>query len=139
LRLKWEDVNWSESVIEIHGRISKTGGRRLAPLVPAAAAWLNSYKDARGPVIGHIKLYERVEKLSESAGVPWKQNALRHSFCSYRMATLKDAPRVSYEAGNSVRIIQRHYDKVVTESQGKAWFSIMPTTAANVVQIKRAA
>jgi integrase len=139
LRLKWEDVNWPESVIEIHGRISKTGGRRLAPLVPAAAAWLNSYKDARGPVIGHIKLYERVEKLSESAGVPWKQNALRHSFCSYRMATLKDAPRVSYEAGNSVRIIQRHYDKVVTESQGKAWFSIMPTTAANVVQIKRAA
>jgi len=139
LRLKWEDVNWPESVIEIHGRISKTGGRRLAPLVPAAAAWLKSYKNARGPVIGHIKLYERVEKLSESAGVPWKQNALRHSFCSYRMTTLKDAPRVSYEAGNSVRIIQRHYDKVVTESQGKAWFSIMPTTAANVVQIKRAA
>ena len=139
LRLKWEDVNWPESVIEIHGRISKTGGRRLAPLVPAAAAWLNSYKNARGPVIGHIKLYERVEKLSESAGVPWKQNALRHSFCSYRMATLKDAPRVSYEAGNSVRIIQRHYDKVVTESQGKAWFSIFPKGAENVVQMKGAA
>jgi integrase len=139
LRLKWEDVNWPESVIEIHGRISKTGGRRLAPLVPAAAAWLNSYKDERGPVIGRIKLYERVEKLSESAGVPWKQNALRHSFCSYRMATLKDAPRVSYEAGNSVRIIQRHYDKVVTESKGNAWFSIMPKTAGNVIQIAKAA
>jgi len=83
----------------------KTGARRLAPLVPAAAEWLKSYKDARGPVIGQIKLYERLEKLSESAGVPWKQNALRHSFCSYRMATLKDAPRVSYEAGNSVRMI----------------------------------
>jgi integrase len=139
LRLKWEDVNWPESVIEIHGRISKTGGRRLAPLVPAAAAWLNSYKDARGPVIGHIKLYERLEKLSESTDVPWRQNALRHSFCSYRMATLRDAPRVSYEAGNSVRIIQRHYDKVVTESQGKAWFAIMPETADNVVQIAKGA
>jgi len=78
-------------------------------------------------------------KLSESTGVAWKQNALRHSFCSYRMATLKDAPRVSYEAGNSVRMIQRHYDKVVTESQGKAWFSLMPEVAANVVQIKAAA
>jgi len=139
LRLKWEDVNWPESVIEIHGRISKTGGRRLAPLVPAAAAWLNSYKNARGPVIGHIKLYERVEKLSESAGVPWKQNALRHSFCSYRMATLKDAPRVSYEAGNSVRMIQRHYDKVVTESQGKLWFSVLPETAANVLPMVKTA
>jgi hypothetical protein len=55
------------------------------------------------------------------------------------MATLKDAPRVSYEAGNSVRIIQRHYDKVVTESQGKTWFSILPKTAANVTQMEAAA
>jgi integrase len=135
LRLKWENVNWPESVIEIHGKVAKTGTRRLAPLVPAAAEWLRDYKNARGPVIGAIKLYERLEKLSESTGVAWKQNALRHSFCSYRMATLKDAPRVSYEAGNSVRIIQRHYDKVVTESQGTAWFSIMPKTAKNVVQM----
>jgi integrase len=139
LRLKWENVNWSESVIEIQGKVAKTGTRRLAPLVPAAAEWLRDFKAIRGPVIGSIKLYERLEKLSESTEVPWKQNALRHSFCSYRMATLKDAPRVSYEAGNSVRIIQRHYDKVVTESQGKTWFSIMPKTAANVVQMKGAA
>jgi integrase len=135
LRLKWENVNWPESVIEIQSKVAKTGTRRLAPLMPTAAEWLRGYTDARGPVIGAIKLYERLEKLSESTGIAWKQNALRHSFCSYRMATLKDAPRVSYEAGNSVRIIQRHYDKVVTESQGKAWFSIMPRTAKNVVQM----
>ena len=139
LRLKWENVNWGEGVIEIQGKVAKTGTRRLAPLVPAAAEWLRDFKAVRGPVIGAIKLYERLEKLSESAEVPWKQNALRHSFCSYRMATLKDAPRVSYEAGNSVRIIQRHYDKVVTESQGKAWFSIMPKGAGNVVPITEAA
>jgi len=139
LRLKWENVNWGEGVIEIQGKVAKTGTRRLAPLVPAAAEWLRDFKAVRGPVIGAIKLYERLEKLSESAEVPWKQNALRHSFCSYRMATLKDAPRVSYEAGNSVRIIQRHYDKVVTESQGKVWFSIIPDTAANVVQMVKAA
>ena len=51
------------------------------------------------------------------------------------MAILKDAPRVSYEAGNSVRIIQRHYDKVVTESQGTMWFSIAPNVAANLIQM----
>jgi integrase len=138
-RLRWENVNWPEGVIEIQGKVAKTGTRRLAPLIPAAAEWLRDFKAVRGPVIGAIKLYERLEKLSESTEVPWKQNALRHSFCSYRMATLKDAPRVSYEAGNSVRIIQRHYDKVVTESQGKMWFSIMPKTAGNVVQMKGAA
>ena len=139
LRLKWENVNWAEGVIEIQGKVAKTGTRRLAPLVPAAAEWLRDFKAVRGPVIGPIKLYERLEKLSESTEVPWKQNALRHSFCSYRMATLKDAPRVSYEAGNSIRIIQRHYDKVVTESQGMAWFAIRPETNANVVSITEAA
>lgn len=137
LRLKWENVNWPEGVIEIQGSVAKTGARRLAPLVPAAAEWLKGYVDARGPVIGAVKLYERLEKLSATAEVPWKQNALRHSFCSYRMATLKDAPRVSYEAGNSVRIIQRHYDKVVTESQGTTWFSITPETAASVIAFVR--
>jgi len=139
MRLKWENLNWSEGVVEVQGKVAKTGTRRLAPLVPAAVEWLTEYVNARGPVIGHIKLYERLEKLSDATGVSWKQNALRHSFCSYRMATLKDAPRVSYEAGNSVRIIQRHYDKVVTESQGKAWFAITPKTADNIVPMPRAA
>jgi integrase len=138
LRLKWENVNWLEGIIEIQGKVAKTGTRRLAPLMPAAAEWLAGYTSARGSVIGRIKLYERLEKLSESTGVLWKQNALRHSFCSYRMATLKDAPRVSYEAGNSVRIIQRHYDKVVSESQGKAWFSIVPKRAKNVIPMTAA-
>ena len=136
LRLKWESVNWAEGIVEIQGKVAKTGARRLAPLVPAAIEWLKSFMTERGSVIGRIKLYDRLEKLSESASVPWKQNALRHSFCSYRMATLKDAPRVAYEAGNSVRIIQRHYDKVVSESRGKAWFALLPENPKKVINAK---
>ena len=45
LRLQWENINWAEGVIEIQGKVAKTGARRLAPLVPAAAAWLKGYKD----------------------------------------------------------------------------------------------
>jgi len=48
LRLKWENVNWPESVIEVGGAIAKTGARRLAPLVPAAAEWLRPYRNMRG-------------------------------------------------------------------------------------------
>ena len=55
------------------------------------------------------------------------------------MATLKNAPQVAYEAGNSVRMIQRHYDKVVTESQGVAWFAILPETAKNVIALAKEA
>ena len=78
-------------------------------------------------------------KLAESSGVPRKDNALRHSFCSYRMATLKNAAQVAYEAGNSIEVIQAHYDKVCTESEGKAWFNLMPETAENVLPMEASA
>jgi hypothetical protein len=39
--------------------------------------------------------------LAEDAGIKWKKNALRHSFCSYRLAVIEDAAKVAYEAGNS--------------------------------------
>jgi integrase len=138
-RLDWEQVNWQEGVIHVRGIVSKKGKKRNAPLLPAAAAWLADWKGKTGRVVGHIDLYERLVKLSESIGVPRKDNALRHSFCSYRMATVKNAAQVAFEAGNSIDIVSRHYDKVCTETEGNAWFSIMPETAANVVQMVKTA
>jgi len=132
-RLQWEQVNWPESFIKIEGKVAKTGKKRNVPLMPAAAVWLASFKNARGAVVPKISLYFRLKALSKAAGIAWKQNALRHGFCSYRLATLKNVAQVAYEAGNSPTIIETHYDKHVTESEGKAWFSIMPKTAENVL------
>ncbi len=138
LRLQWEQVNWPEGVVEIRGGVAKTGTRRLAPLPDAAAAWLSSFKARTGPVVGRIKLYERIDKLCTEAEVEWKSNALRHSFGTYRMALLKDAIRVSYEMGNSPGIVRQHYDRVAVESLGKAWFAIMPTAPGNVIAMPKA-
>ena len=54
----------------------------------------------------------------------WKQNALRHSFISYRMAMVKDASQVALEAGNSPDIIFRNYLELVTQTQARSWFEI---------------
>ena len=56
----------------------------------------------------------------------WRQNALRHSFFSYRVSMTGDVARTSLEAGNSPKMIFRHYREIVTEEDAKAWFSIMP-------------
>jgi hypothetical protein len=58
----------------------------------------------------------------------WRQNALRHSFISYRVAETGDVPRTALEAGNSPKMIFRHYREVVDGEASKAWFSIMPPT-----------
>ena len=56
----------------------------------------------------------------------WRQNALRHSFISYRVAETGDVARTSLEAGNSPKMIFRHYREIVDEEATKAWWSITP-------------
>jgi hypothetical protein len=62
------------------------------------------------------------------AGIPggWRQNALRHSFISYRVAETGDVARTSLEAGNSPKIVFRNYREVVDGEEAKAWFAIKP-------------
>ena len=56
-------------------------------------------------------------------------DGLRHSYISYRLAVVKDLPQVALEAGNSVVIIQRHYNKRVTEKEAKSFFGVTPDSS----------
>jgi hypothetical protein len=51
---------------------------------------------------------------------------LRHSFISYRIATVKSADQVALEAGNSPSIIFKNYRELTTEEQADKWFAILP-------------
>jgi integrase len=142
LRLSWEDIRWAESSIVISEDVSKGGEarrRRIAPLTAPAAAWLADWKDKRGRVLPIDQPEHRVRDVCDTTGVKWKKNGLRHSFITYRVAMEKDFVKVAYEAGNSPAMIRSNYDAVATEQEGKLWFSVMPKTAANVIQMESAA
>ena len=142
LRLSWEDIRWAESSIVISEDVSKGGEarrRRIAPLTAPAAAWLADWKDKKGRVLPIDQPEHRVKDVCDATGVKWKKNGLRHSFITYRVATEKDFVRVAYEAGNSPSMIRSNYDAVATEGEGKLWFSVLPETAKNVIQMKAAA
>jgi integrase len=139
LRLSWEDIRWAESSIVISEDVSKGGEarrRRIAPLTAPAAAWLADWKDKRGRVLPIDQPEHRVKDVCDTTGVKWKKNGLRHSYITYRVATEKDFIKVAYEAGNSPAMIRSNYDAVATEQEGKLWFSVMPKTADNVVQME---
>jgi len=125
-RLDWSDVNLQEGHIEIRAHNSKTRLRRLITMPENLRQWLLPLAKPNGPVLPFITLNNQFQKLARKAKVPWKRNGLRHSFISYRIAETNDVSKVAYEAGNSPAIIQRHYLKVVTPKQAKAWFSIVP-------------
>jgi len=65
---------------------------------------------------------------------------MRHSFCSYRLAVIKNAGQVALEAGNSPQMVFKHYRQVVTDAEAAKWFAIVPAkpvpaTAANIVEL----
>jgi hypothetical protein len=65
-------------------------------------------------------------RLTSKSNVTQKHNALRHSYGSYRLAIIQDASKVSFEMGNSPKMVFEHYREIVTPEQALAWFAIMP-------------
>ncbi len=107
------------------------------PISDNLAPWLAPYLKESGPVWphGHDYFYEAQRAVALKAQVKWKQNALRHSFISYRMAIVKDANQVALEAGNSPDIIFRNYLELVTQTQARNWFGIEPEAKGKVISI----
>jgi len=135
-RLDWSEVKLEERFIKIMACKGKTGGR-LAPVTNDLAKWLAPYVKESGPVAAFDSWWNQIAQVEESVnekrheiGVEksfkWKHNGLRHSFCSYRLAAIKNAAQVALEAGNSAQMIFKHYRQVVTESEAAKWFSILP-------------
>ncbi len=126
-RLDWRDNVWDRSFIEVKAAKAKTKARRLVPLLPNLRAWLEPMKKTEGHVCFVPNVAFRLNYLGEKDGVGWRQNALRHSFASYRLAETPDAAKVALEMGNSPDKLFRYYRELVTPDAAKEWFAIMPS------------
>ena len=79
--------------------------------------------------------FHAMRDTAADAKIKWEQNALRHSFISYRLAEVQDVNCVALEAGNSPQIIFRYYRELATPDQARTWFSIAPATSDKVIAI----
>lgn len=150
LRLRWENFNWEEGVIDIGCDQTKTASRRLVPILGPLAAWISPYVKKHGPVVQYslavclaeafataAKKTTAARRKADPEAEPfrWKQNALRHSYASYRLAVTNDVAQVSLELGNSPQKVFSNYRKVVTRGQAEAWFGVLPEIPDNVVPL----
>ena len=144
----WREVRLSEKLIVVGAENAKTAARRLVPISDNLAAFLTPHTkrfgslnpcDEQAENVGNA-LGNRFERAAARAKVAWKRNGFRHSYISYRVATLKDVPAVALECGNSPQVIFSNYRALATDAEAKAWFSILPPKPAeNVVPLKIAA
>jgi len=138
-RLAWEDFRWERGVIDVAKHKAKTRARRLVPIPPNLATWLEPHRGRTGPVVPSVTIPRRAIALAKSIGLRWGHNALRDSFISYRLAQTHDISRTSLEAGNSPTIIRQHYLELKTPEEARAWFGVIPSAMANVMPFASAA
>lgn len=126
MRLHWEEIDFDQNHIEVTAGKAKTAQRRHAPLLPNLKSWLKPYQGHSGPLFSTREVETERRELAKTLKIKWPNNALRHSYASYRMASTDNAQKVSSEMGNSPQIIYRNYRKLVTKSEAEEWFSVSP-------------
>lgn len=129
-RLDWKEVDMDAGLIEIKAAKAKTGSRRLIPMADNLRAWLMPLVKKTGPVLP-IGARKRLEADRDRAGLRenWPQNALRHSFGSYRLPIIRDVAALALEMGNSPSIIFRHYRELVRPKIAAAYWKIAPSVS----------
>jgi integrase len=137
LRLDFEDINFERGHIVVAKEKAKTATRRLVPIQPNLLQWLSPYKGRTGRIFAGQHTPDRIIGFAKKH-INWPSNALRHSYATYRLATTHDAARVALEMGNSPTMLFTNYRELSDEHDAKAWFSIAPKRAKNVVQMRAA-
>jgi integrase len=126
LRLEWSDVHLQRGFITVAAEKAKTATRRLVPVLPNLSLWLKSYASATGALFRSRRDAGNAIAFAKGCGIEWPNNALRHSYATYRLAITADAPRVALEMGNSPQKLITNYRELADVQDGQAWFSIAP-------------
>lgn len=122
---RWADIDLKRGHLRVTKAKRRTPARRLVSLCSAAKAWL-ALCDQEGELIGPGWGSDHVRARLREAKIPCPENAFRHSFISFRCASSGSVDTTAQEAGNSPKIVFRHYRELVSPQQGKAWFGVKP-------------
>jgi integrase len=136
-RLDWSEVDQKRGHIEVKARKAKSARRRIVEMQPNLREWLRPYAEMTGAVVpaNWRKKLDVVRKAGKLAR--WPNNGLRHSFASYRLAAIQDAPRVASELGHtSPQMLYSTYRELVLPEEAERYWKIAPLTEAiNVIPI----
>src|SRR5262249_24852456 len=114
---------------------AKSARRRIIPMQPNLTGWLRPYAGQTGPVAPETAR-GKLERVRKAASLTrWPKNGLRHSFSSYRLAAIHDAPRVAAELGHtSPHMLYSTSRELVLPAEAERYWKIEPAAeSANIV------
>ena len=133
MKLEWSQLNFERGFVEVASEKVRTKARRLVPMCDAMKVWLLPHRKKDGRINSYVAPNQALARLLEPHGIKMCDNGFRHSYISYRVATIHDTARVALEAGNSPDVIFQHYRELVSPEEAAQWFCVKPTTASNVL------
>ena len=151
-RLDWRDIDMEGGWITVSAAKSKTGSRRLVPILDSLRAWIEPVAKRSGDII-KSDFRKRQELARNRAGFTpevegegtgrklraWPQNGLRHSFVSYRLAATSNAAATALECGHSQEVLHQHYKELVRPKEAEQFFAIRAADQGSVISINAAA
>lgn len=103
-RLHWVEVDLEDMVVRVLPRVSKTGGARLVTIQPILLRWLKRFwpVEAGAGSVAPRNWVRRWQSLRHDADlIPWRADALRHTFASYHLRHFMDIQQLQLEMGHS--------------------------------------
>jgi integrase len=138
-RLDWNEVNLAREYVEVKAAKAKSARRRIVAIQRNLAEWLRPYGGMKGAVVP-VAARGKLERVREEALLTrWPKNGLRHSFASYRLAAIHDAPRVSSELGHtSPQMLYSTYRELVLPEEAERYWKIepQPTEGGKVIAFR---
>jgi len=146
-RLDWSEIDFNRRLILPSANITKSAKRRIVPLLPNLYEFLKPYMESKGKVLPFSRrtTYELKEPPLRAAGfgtpgtetmeeknagislIPAPNNALRHSFASYRFAATCDGPKTAMELGHpDTKLLFSVYRELVTPDEAEKYWNIFP-------------
>jgi integrase len=140
-RLKWEDINLDEHLIDVQ-HSKNVASHRYVKIEDNLAQWLAPYAKNRGPVcLSDEPYFRRMRETRERAALKleannlptdnlrdWPSDVLRHCYASYHCGAFKDSRRTSEEMGHSgdLDVFNYHYRSRVKPVDALAFWEVVP-------------
>jgi hypothetical protein len=135
-KLQWKHVSLELGNIRIGADVAKKLYRRNVRINPTLAAWIATVPEnnRQGKVIpkSAADWNQKKAKVKAKAGIDGheKQDALRHSFGSYMLATEGDLDALKQDMGHAhVAVFFNHYHKALTKAEALPYWQVLPPGA----------
>lgn len=129
-KLRWKDVSLELHNIRIGATIAKKLYRRNVRINATLAAWISTIPaEQRVGKIRPARWSYKAAKVRTKAAIDGreKQDALRHSYASYMLATEGDLDALKQDMGHGhMAVFFNHYHKALTKAEALPYWQVLP-------------